>query len=120
MMLARYLGDGDVDEFGIPKPCHVFGLDFPVDEWVMVENPLHAGKLAANPLFETDGEAPKASKPVDRQPEPDPGETGDPDPDEVPPVDPRKPLQDALTAKGISFHHKAGLATLTKLLAENP
>lgn len=119
MMLARYLGDGDADDFGIPKPCHVFGLEFPVDEWVMVENPLHAGKLAANPLFETDGEGPVRQAPEERQPEPDPQDSGDPDPDPEPVEDPRKPLQDVLRAKGVKFHHKLGEDSLLKLLAES-
>ena len=123
MLLARYLGDGDVDDFGIPKSCHVYGLEFPVGEWIVVESDLHARKLSANPLFETDGDAPSAPSVIELQPEPDPRDSGDPDPDEVPGEvpgeDPRKALQDALRAKGVRFHHKLGEDGLLKLLAEN-
>jgi hypothetical protein len=119
MMLARFLGDGDV-VLGIPQPCHVFGLEFPVGEWVMVENAAHALKLAANPLFETDGEAPEAPVSAEREPEPDPGADGDPEPDDKPPeVSELDRLRGALKARGVSFHHKAGVESLTKLLAES-
>ena len=49
-MRVRFLGDGDVDEDGVGKPCVVFGHTFPVGEWVEVPDALT--KLAHNPMFE--------------------------------------------------------------------
>lgn len=57
MTRVRYLGDGDVDDNGVPKPCLAFGLEFPVDVWVETDAP-----LSGNPMFEVDGEPPP--KPV--------------------------------------------------------
>lgn len=56
-MRVRFLGDGDLDEDGVGKPCAVFGQTFPVGEWVETQHP----KLATHPLF--DVEPPKRRTP---------------------------------------------------------
>ncbi len=69
-MRARFIGSGDPKENAV---CEVFGLAFPLDEWVEVPEPVE-GKLRTNPTFETDGEAsaPDDTPPYVPEPEPDP------------------------------------------------
>lgn len=52
-MLVRFKGEAD----GLP--CHAFGQEFPVGEWVEVSG--LAAKLATNPMFEADGDGSEAS-----------------------------------------------------------
>lgn len=46
-MRVRFKGEAD----GLP--CHAFGQEFPVGEWVEVEG--LAERLASNPMFDVDG-----------------------------------------------------------------
>ena len=86
-MRARFIGNPeDATE---DRVCVVFGVEFPVGEWVEVSNE----KLAANPMFEVDAD-----------------EDGSPEAT----VDELRARLDEL---GVKYHHKAGVEKLTELLA---
>lgn len=84
-MRVRFIGSGEPDENEV---CEVFGMTFPLGEWVEVDN----AKLANNPAFEVD---------IDGDDEPDP--TAD-------------ELKAELDRRGVKYHHKAGPAKLKALL----
>lgn len=135
-MRARFKGEAD----GLP--CEVFGLVFPVGEWVELHE--DAGKLVGNPVFEVEGQPEPARNPFDhdgdgrvgggpkgglrKAPEPEPDPEADEDPPAPTPVVTPKPaplasmtddeLRAELKARGIAFHHKAGHARLQALLDE--
>lgn len=90
-MKARFIGSGEPGE---NRECEVFGLVFPLDEWVEVSG-LAASKLRGNPTFEVD---------VD-----DDGEA-DQSNDE---------LRAQLDALGVKYHHKAGTEKLKAALADH-
>jgi hypothetical protein len=70
--------------------CTVFGQDFPFGVWVETDHP----KLAHNPAFEVEGEESSVVG------------------------DLLKDLRAECDARGIKYHHKAGVEKLTALLAE--
>lgn len=125
-MRVRFKGEAD----GLP--CEVFGQVFPVGEWMPVDG--IALKLVTNPMFDADGAvAPKA---VVSEPQPEPDlDADEDDEDDDPPAavsasatEPvpvvEEPASDMtadearaiLTARGVKFHHKAGLAKLLELV----
>ncbi len=86
-MRVRFTGDGDPNN----AVCVVFGLSFPVGQWVAVPAPVFK-KLDGNPTFDAD---------LDDDGEPEMS------------VD---EMRAALDARGVKYHHKAGAAKLKALL----
>ena len=61
-MRVRYIGSGDPTD---SATCEVFGLSFPLDEWVPVNDAALAKRLGTNPVFEAEGAASTASEAPD-------------------------------------------------------
>lgn len=87
-MRVRFIEDASPDD-----ACVVFGLTFPVNQWVEVPASVF-NRLSRNPAFEadTDGDG-------------EPGPT-------------LEELRAKCDALGIHYHHKAGVKRLLELLSE--